>query len=193
MAHRVPQAWWALSVCGWRLWTLSGQAGARTCPPGGRLGHPTTCGPGNRWTEFGVMWPLAKGAQGQLLTPGAVSVLCDGELSLGAKGAAGGTPGRGARGRTRGVELLPAEPPWGHSGQVQPPTAGRSLALGERPCSCAVWSWGSGREGFGWALPSPSRPHDLPFPPVATGKEGWGGGVRDPFPSPGAGALRRGR
>lgn len=51
-------------------------------PPGGRLGHPTTCGPGNKKTEFSGDVAPGKAHRGQLLTPAAVSVLCD-----------GGTPG----------------------------------------------------------------------------------------------------
>ena len=71
--HRVPQQW--LEVVD----TVRPRLGpGHAPPPGGRLGYPTTCEPGNKKTEFSSDVAPGKARRGQPLTPAAVSVLCDG-------------------------------------------------------------------------------------------------------------------
>lgn len=126
-----------LSVCGWRLWTLSGPGWGQDIPPRRQTGAPHNLG----WTWgqkdriLGLCGPWQRAHRGHLLTPDAVSVLCDGGVGGGEPG--GEEPQRGhprawsLRGGPWGVELQLAEPPWGHSDQAHCPLQGGFLALGK--------------------------------------------------------------
>ena len=162
-----------LSICGWRLWTLSGPGWGQDMPPRRQTGAPH-----NLWTWgqkdriLGLCGPWQRARRGHLLTPAVVSVLCDGG-NPGAKSHSGGSPGRGASGEDPRV--------WSCSWQSLPgdaaarrscPLRAGFLALGKVRVPCAVWPWGFWERRL-WLDSANHRPHGLLSPPVATGKEGW--------------------
>ena len=173
-----PTGGGGLSVCGWRLWTLSGPGWGQDIPPRRQTGAPHNRG----WTWgqkdriLGLCGPWQRAHRGHLLTPDAVSVLCDGGGggggNPGAKSRSGGTPGRGASGEDPGA--------WSCSWQSLPgDTATRRTAH----CREVSWPWGRCvflhcvALGFWerrlWLDSANPRPHGLLSPPVAAGKEGW--------------------
>lgn len=116
-----------LSVCGWRLWTLSSPGWGQDMPPTPQeadWGTPQPVDLGTKRPNFQVMWPLAK----------PTGANCSHQLQC-LSCVTGGPRGRGAAGGPRGMELQLAGPPWGHNNQLQPPTAGRLPGLGEGACS----------------------------------------------------------
>lgn len=90
------------------------------------------------------------------------------------------------------MELLPAEPPWGHSGQVQPPTAGGLLGLGEVRAPRAVWSWGFWERRL-WLGSANPRPHAPPISPSGHWEGGMGVVVSGDFSQAQVLGLRRGK
>lgn len=135
--HRIPQvAVASASVAGGCGHCLV-QAGARTYPPGGRLGHPTTWGgPGDRRTEFWGYVAPGKEPTGATCSHRMQCRSCVTEAWGGGE-PGGEEPQRGhprawsLRGGPWGVELQLAEPPWGHSDQAHCPLQGGFLALGK--------------------------------------------------------------
>lgn len=165
--RRWPQRLWLEAVD-----TVRSRLGRGRAPPGGRLGHPTTCGPGNRWTEFGG--DVAPGKE-----PAGANCSHQMQCQSCVRGYPGGEgPQRGhprmwsPGGGPRDVELQPAEPPWGHSGQVQPPTAARSPGLGGGACSLRGVTLGVLGEKALAGLCQPQTPR----PPISPSAH-WEGGM----------------
>lgn len=186
--RRWPQRLWLEAVD-----TVRSRLGPGRAPPGGRLGHPTTCGPGNRWTEFGGDVAPGKERAGASCSHQVQCQSCVTGVPWGRRAAAGAPQDVEPRGRTPGRGAAAGRASLGtqrsgaaaHCGEVSWPW-GRHVF----PARCGPG--GSGREGFGWALPTPD-PTTSHFPQWPLGRRDGSGGVRDPFPSPGAGALRRGK
>ncbi|XP_055291176.1 collagen alpha-1(III) chain-like [Moschus berezovskii] len=167
--HRVPQAAVAsVSVAG-GCGHCPVQARARTCPPpGGRLGHPTTCGPGNKTTEFSGDVAPGKEPAGANCSHRLQCQSCVTGGTPGEKNRSGGTPGHGASGGTprRGAAAGRAS-----LGTQQPGAAahcGGSLASGKglphTTCQARGRSFRAGGED---ALASSSPPTPSPQPPGA--------------------------
>lgn len=142
--QRWPQRLWLEAVD-----TVRSRLGPGHCPQEADWGTPQPVDLGTDGPNLGVMWPLARARRAQLLTPGTISVLCDGG-TLGAKGHPAGHPGRGARGSTRA---------WAAAGRA---SLGTQRSGAAAHCAGEVsWPWGrhvfparcgpggSGREGFG--------------------------------------------
>jgi len=175
--HRIPQvAVASASVAGGCGHCLV-QAGARTYPPGGRLGHPTTWGgPGDRRTEFWGYVAPGKEPTGATCSHRMQCRSCVTEAwgggNPGAKSRSGGTPGRGASGEDPGA--------WSCSWQSLP---GDTVTRRTAHCREVSWPWGRCvflhcvALGFWerrlWLDSANPRPHGLLSPPVAAGKEGW--------------------